>query len=105
MSRVSLKMLTTARNVLVTIAFIGSACSTVLWTHEFNTLPQAANTVTGNVYPRNIHGRIVYQTYSENRELQTVDIGCKLFFVVGFLVILMRKNQMKESADVRHVNQ
>jgi hypothetical protein len=66
-----------------------------LWHNAASYSPQAPNKLTGNIYRRNIHGLVVYQTYSEYREIEMVDLCSGYVFVTAFIIGVVAKNRSK----------
>ena len=78
---------------LAWVGLTGILCTAVLWTHQLHTLPRSPDQMSGRIYPRNIHGIVVYQTRSESDRLEIVQYGSIGIFAVSFLMSLYYKNK------------
>ena len=68
-----------------------------------HTLPRQPNPDAHRVYPRNIHGIVVFQTYSEREYLDALCDGSIAAFFVGLILLgfedaLWRKRNPKQTA-------
>jgi hypothetical protein len=64
-----------------------------LWDQQLNTLPHVANAVIGQIYPRNIHGIVVYQTFAQRNHLDTVQFGSFAIFGVSIVMSLIYRSK------------
>ena len=71
--------------------------SGTIWNQYLRALPRTPDQTTGRVYPRNIHGIIVFQTHAEQRRLDlTQDISIGVFFL-GLLIGALEERNWKRT--------
>jgi hypothetical protein len=83
------KLRTIWKHVGMIIGFVGLAgivWTAGLWNLQLKTLPRVPNQKVGRIYPRNIHGIVVYQTRAENDRLETIQYSSIAVFVIGFFI-------------------
>jgi hypothetical protein len=71
------------------IALIVSGMATWLYTgtisdNYLHTLPRVADNRSGRIYPRNIHGIVVFQTHAEERRLNATIFTGMAVMLLGF---------------------
>ena len=84
------------KTIGITLACVGLAgiiWTVVLWGLQANNLPRASEDASGRIYPRNIHGVIVYQNRSEYRFLETVQYCSIAVFASSFLMSVFYKTK------------
>ena len=67
------------------LGFAGFIWTAGLWNQQLDTLPRSSYPAGGGIYPRNIHGIIVYQTRAERDhldEVQDIAMGTVVFSVL-----------------------
>jgi hypothetical protein len=64
----------------------GLIFSAVISTHYLDTMPRWPAPEVGRVVPREIHGTTVYQTSSEDRELNWIEYSSVGVFLVGLVI-------------------
>lgn len=71
----------------------GLVLSTSMSTDYLRTLPRQPDLPTMRMYPRNIHGVIVYETQSEDQKLSIIEYGSTTIFFIGLAtgLIYLRK--------------
>lgn len=71
----------------------GLIVSAMVSTHYLETLPRLPVPAEMRMYPRNIHGTVVYQTAREDRELDVMEYASVGVFSVGFVLgcVYLRK--------------
>lgn len=89
MIRDPLKLIMATGTGIALVGTAGLAWSLLLWDLQAQTLPRSPNQLTGNIYPRNIHGLVVYQTHEELRLLERVDLISEGLSVCGLAVVLV----------------
>ena len=57
--------------------------------HYQETLPRSTNSVTGSIYPLNVHGIVVYQTRDERNWLKELHYSSFAVFLIGGLMGLV----------------
>ena len=73
--------------------------SGTIWNQYLNTLPHTPDQTTGRVYPRNIHGIVVFQTHTEQLRLElTQDIAIGVFFLGLLIGALEERNWRRATA-------
>ena len=71
--------------------------SGTIWNQYLHTLPHAPDQTTEGVYPRNIHGIVVFQTHTELLRLElTQDVAIGVFFL-GLLIGAFRRAELEAS--------
>lgn len=71
---------------------------TGLWSHYLHVLPRVADPTIGRVYPRNIHGIVVFQTHAEKLRLDLIDdISISVFFA-GLIIGGLEERHWKRTA-------
>lgn len=60
--------------------------SGTIWNRYLKELPRSPNPTTGRIYPRNIHGIIVYQTHAEQLRLDLMDEISTGVFFAGLII-------------------
>ena len=70
-----------------------------LWNLQLETLPRVPDQETGRVYPRNIHGIVVYQTLSERDQLENIQNSSIAVVAVSFLMTVIYKIKMGINAE------
>ncbi len=72
--------------------------SGTIWNRYLRTLPHAPDQTTGRIYPRNIHGIVVFQTLAEERRLDlTQNISIGVFFL-GLVIGALEEKNWKRTA-------
>lgn len=79
--------------VLGCLGLAGFMWTAALWNQQLRTLPRAPDQEAGSIYPRNIHGIVVYQTRSQRDYLERIQDGSIAVFVVSFLMSLIYKKK------------
>jgi hypothetical protein len=84
-----------ARRLVLALGFLGLAgfiWTMAMWNQQLDTLPRSPYPAKGGIYPRNIHGVIVYQTNSERDHLEMVQYASiGVFGLSIFLSVLYKK--------------
>jgi hypothetical protein len=62
-----------------------------MWNYQLDTLPRPPNPARGSIYPRNIHGVIVYQTLSERDRLERIQRAAIGVYGLGLLLSLLHR--------------
>jgi hypothetical protein len=89
MNRAQLARLRVTSLALLLPGLAGLVLSTVLSTHYLSTLPTSPAPEELRMTPRNIDGRVVYQTEEENRRLNAMEYSSVGVFVAGLLMGLV----------------
>jgi hypothetical protein len=63
------RLLWIAGMTLFVVGVLGGLWAGVIWEQYWQYLPRSANPATGNVYPLNYHGIILYQTLLQSTRL------------------------------------
>jgi hypothetical protein len=71
------------------MGFVGLLWVMALYQAYFNNLPRSPNPITGNVYPLNIHGIVVYQTMQERSRLGNWEHWSWGLAILGFVLGLI----------------
>jgi hypothetical protein len=71
------------------IGLTGIVWAASLWGYQADKLPHIANGSTGRIYPRNIHGTVVYQTATERNYLERVQYGTIGILTLGIVMSLI----------------
>jgi len=79
--------------VLGWIGLTGIIVTAALWAQQLHTLPRAVDKPGGRLYPRNIHGIVVYQTQTEYHRLEAIQYASVGVFSVSFLMSIYYKNK------------
>ena len=87
------RMLTGIGRAIALVAFAGLLWTSYLWSWQANNLPRTPTAATGNIYQRNIHGLVVYQTVSQRKELETTQISSVSLFLVALSLTVLGKQQ------------
>lgn len=72
--------------------------SGVIWNRYLTTLPRTLDPTTGRVYPRNIHGIVVYQTHAEELRLELTENIAWGVFMLGMLVGSLEERHWRRTA-------
>lgn len=73
------------------LGFAGMLCLFGLSNHEVSTLPRTPEPTAGNVCPRDIHGIVIYETRSEKKLYEELEVGSFLIFGTSFLLWLFSR--------------
>jgi hypothetical protein len=73
------------------VGLAGVIWTAILWGNQLNNLPRHPEDTSGRVYPRNIHGVVVYQNRSEYRFLETVQYCAMTVFASSVLMSILYK--------------
>ena len=69
-----------------------------IWDTYLHTLPRVADSRLGRIYPRNIHGIVVFQTHAEERRLDgTMFTGFALALLGGGIGTLVERRSRRSS--------
>ena len=71
----------------------------VIWSRYMHTLPRTANPATGNIYPRNVHGIVVFQTHQEELQLDLIENISGGVFIVGFVIGALEERSWRKTAS------
>jgi len=80
------------KRVGITISLIGLAAWIYAGQLEYQyqaTLPRSPSPATGNIYPLNVHGIVVYQTRDERNWLDEIQYSSFAVFLAGALMSLL----------------
>ena len=86
---------------LACIGLAGFMWTFSLWDHQSRTLPHFADISRGRVYPRNIHGVVVYQTLAERDYLDAVQTSSAGIFVISIIMSVIYKNKWENEAKTQ----
>jgi hypothetical protein len=73
----------------------------VIWNRYMRTLPRDADPDAGNIYPRNIHGIVVFQTRQEKLSLDLIENISGGVFTLGFLIGALEERNWRKAAGDR----
>ena len=62
-----------------------------IWDQYYDYLPRSPNPVTGNIYPLNIHARVVYQTLKQQSRRESWDFWSTAIFCCGMALGAVHK--------------
>jgi hypothetical protein len=82
------------------VGLAGIAWTAGLWNLQLKTLPRIPNQKTGRIYPRNIHGIVVYQTRAENDRLETIQYSSITVFAIGFFTLFLYERRWGSTKNV-----
>ncbi len=85
------KLLRIASIGLSVAGLLGVFWGMTIWNQYLGNLPRSPNAVTGNIYPRNIHGVVVYQTLKQRSSLDSWDHWSWGIFIFGFVLGLIHE--------------
>ena len=68
------------------IGLVGILWTSSLWYEYQRVLPRQPDSVTGNVYPLNVHGIVVYQTHDERNRLDEIQYSSIAVFAASALI-------------------
>jgi hypothetical protein len=91
------------KRVGLSIGFAGLAgivWTAGLWNLQLETLPRIPNQETGRIYPRNIHGIVVYQTRAENDRLESIQYISIAVFAIGFFTLFLYERRWGPKQNV-----
>jgi hypothetical protein len=74
------------------IAFVGIMWASYLSSTYQATLPRYPDPVAGRIYPRNIHGVVVYQTRDQRDRIDRIEYSWIVMLVAMFALIAIRVN-------------
>jgi len=81
---------------LVVVALSAYIYSHTVWSRYLYTLPRQPDQLSQRIYPRNIHGIVVYQTKSEMESLDELEQGSLAVFFAGLLVLGFEEMRWKK---------
>ena len=77
------RLLWLAAVALCVLGLIGWLWACDIWDEYYDYLPRSLHPATGNVYPLNIHGRMVYETIKERSRRENWDFWSTAVFCCG----------------------
>jgi hypothetical protein len=77
------RLLWLAAVALCIAGLIGWLWACEIWDQYYDYLPRLPNPVTGNIYPLNIHARVVYQTLKQQSRRENWDFWSSAVFSCG----------------------
>ena len=86
MTTQKVKMLNYVAIALMLFGIAGGVWSSSIWSQYLRTLSRTPNAALKRIYPRNIHGIVVYQTYAERTRLNTIEYSSAGLFLLGLLI-------------------
>ena len=84
--------------VLMTPALAVLLYTGVIWNRYLDTLPRAPDPTRARVYPRNIHGIVVFQTHSEKLRLDLTENVASGVFMLGMLIGALEERHWRRTA-------
>jgi hypothetical protein len=81
---------------LACLGLAGIIWTAILWGIQLRNLPRYPEVTSGRIYPRNIHGVVVYQNRSEYRFLETVQYCSIAIFASSLLMSVVYKTKWDE---------
>jgi len=89
--------------VITTCCIVGLAgliWTSAIWSNYQRDLPKHPDPVTGNTYPLNVHGIVVYQTREQRNDLDRIQYSSIGVFVGAALMAVIHKKK-KHGTDAR----
>jgi len=69
-----------------------------IWNDYLHNLPRTPDPTSGRVFPRNIHGIVIFQTHSEKLRLDLIDNIGWVIFMLGMLVGALEERRWRRTA-------
>jgi hypothetical protein len=85
-------------SVLIVPALAVWLYTAVIWNRYFETLPRVPNPVTERIYPRNIHGIVVFQTHAEKVRLDMMSCVSLAVLTLGIVIGILEERHWKRTA-------
>ena len=83
--------------ILGWIGLAGIVWTAGLWTQQLRTLPRTPEPKMGKIYPRNIHGIVVYQTRHERNQLDAIQDSSIAIFATSLMMSLVYKKKWRQA--------